>query len=137
MSVWLELHCDAKRNNPDPTGVACMTHTNDHPGCLTDNSAADVSCAMKIMKSDARKKGWKFTRKDGWTCPACRKIEVDADLVPYTVTILFPPDSTRGASLVSNCFARIIFARSKEEAIAKAEENITDNNYRVSSAYPA
>ena len=124
MSAWLELHCDARLTNPDPVGVSCLTNDNEHPGCLVGNAAGDVAEGLRFLKAKAKNEGWRYSRKDGWTCARCVRIEEDADKIPYKVTIVAP--HRKGFGLSSNCYTKTIFARSEEEAGKEAMKNMID-----------
>ena len=72
MSFWVELHCDVldmeRKGKTDE--LACWSHRNANEGALSGNSLNELRATVRWLKTLAKTKGWKNTRK-GWSCPQC------------------------------------------------------------------
>lgn len=75
MAFWIELHCDKKIDGSNRYGEpACYSHQADGPGVLTYNTNVQVVAALRALRKDALRLGWK---RDGqiWICPNCWEAE--------------------------------------------------------------
>lgn len=73
MSVWIELHCDVRSEGQDPHDILqsrCWEMRNDNPAAMFADSC-DGRRAVAMVKSYARKQGFKRLRDGRWSCPGC------------------------------------------------------------------
>ena len=72
MSLWIELHCDARdMDRTLKTGeLACWTCRNASEGALSGNTVNELRATVRHIKARAKANGWKKSQK-GWSCPSC------------------------------------------------------------------
>ena len=72
MSIWLEIHCDARKEGMlDPLTARCSSSRNDNPCGMALNASA-IRATLLGVEREALAIGW--VRKRGhWTCPGCSR----------------------------------------------------------------
>lgn len=72
MSIWLEIHCDVRKDGmDDPLTITCHTARGDNPGAM----AKDISSARTVLvaiEREAMAAGWVRSRGK-WGCPGCSR----------------------------------------------------------------
>ena len=81
MSIWLEIHCDDRRDGAGSNFRAvCATNNGSTFGVLAPNASA-MRYALLTIERDAIAAGW--VRKRGkWTCPGCAKASPNTRIEP-------------------------------------------------------
>lgn len=73
MATWIEFRCEKRGGD----NQGCLSDKNDGPMEMACDTNASVLEVMALLRSVAKKEGWKRT-SDGWVCPNCL-LETDHD----------------------------------------------------------
>lgn len=77
MSIWLEIHCDARLDaQAHEYRAECFAHNGQQPGAMAI-SASSVPAALRGLSRETIRAGWTLVAGK-WTCPRCRKIKESA-----------------------------------------------------------
>lgn len=76
MSLWIEIHCDVRADNPDGwyakhLHAFCYTNRGENVGALF-KSQGSASAKLSVLSNRARELGWVKSRKHGWICANCK-----------------------------------------------------------------
>ena len=72
MSIWVEIHCDAKIANDFLNDNICDAHSGSQPSFMVDNSSANS--IGKIANQYAKNSGYIKKQGVGWVCRKCQKV---------------------------------------------------------------
>jgi hypothetical protein len=67
MPFWIEIRCAGR-------GSDCWSHRNAGPQKLCDDGREIILQTVAMIESDARRKGWRRTKQNGWLCPVCIQV---------------------------------------------------------------
>jgi len=77
MSIWLEIHCDYRRDGAATNfNAACATNNGHTFGVLAKNASA-MRYALLTIERQAIAAGW-IRKRGKWTCPGCAAVSSNA-----------------------------------------------------------
>lgn len=73
MGLWVELHCDVRREGSTPgLRPICEGNAGEHPGTMFSNAADGRRMAARV-KEFARTAGYTRLKDGRWCCPGCKE----------------------------------------------------------------
>lgn len=87
MPIWIEIRCSVFNLQ----GLRCWSADNNGPMQASGEGKMSIRSTLVNLNTEAKRTGWRRTR-DGWVCPACVKVFLDAPPVVFTLTAFLPAD---------------------------------------------